>query len=265
MTPKTLVPANAAAAAGARSPAHESDRRSSRPALSGDPSLQGHAPTIECPPADPSASRRRDDNYEGIFRHQLHDFIAKELPGFCDLERHAGNFPHATRFGDRGRSAVTVWCSNDYLGMGQASRGAAAMHERSTAAAPARAAPGTSRHLPLSRAAGAGTGRSPPQGGGALFTSGYVSNWAALGTLASALPGCVVLSDAGNHSSMIEGIAKAGQRSRSGGTTIRRIEPQAGGARSARPKLLAFESVYSDGRRHRPIAELATSRTRMAP
>jgi 5-aminolevulinate synthase len=196
---------------------------------------------------------------EAFFRTQL-DRLRRDgnYRVFADLERHAGAFPRATHYRASGRREVTVWCSNDYLGMGQHLAVIAAMHEAldrcGAGAGGTRNISGTNHyHLQLERELAALHGKEAAL----LFTSGYVSNWATLGTLASCLPGCVVLSDAANHASMIEGIrgSRAEKRifAHSDPADLDRklaaIEPD-------RPKLVAFESVYSMDGDIAPIAEL---------
>ncbi|MFO1107061.1 MAG: 5-aminolevulinate synthase [Amaricoccus sp.] len=198
-------------------------------------------------------------DYEALFRQQLQALRAEgNYRVFAELERQSGEFPQALRHAEGQVGPVTVWCSNDYLGMGQHPAVIAAMHEaidRSGAGAGGtRNIAGTNHdHVLLEAELADLHGKEAAL----LFTSGYVSNWATLGTLGARLPDAVILSDALNHASMIEGIRHARcekqiWRHNDPADLDRKLAAIAPG----RPKIVAFESVYSMDGDIAPIAEI---------
>jgi len=195
-------------------------------------------------------------NYEAFFRQEL-DGLHKEgrYRVFAEIERHAGKFPRATHFRPSGKVEVTVWCSNDYMGMGQHPAVTQAMHEAidrcGAGAGGTRNISGTTHHHVLLEQELADLhGKESAL----LFNSGYMSNWATLGVLAARLPGCVVLSDEGNHASMIEGVRHS--RAEKQIFAHNDLDRKLAEIDADRPKLVAFESVYSMDGDIAPIAEL---------
>ena len=198
-------------------------------------------------------------DFDTLFEAQL-DALKEEgnYRIFAELERRCGTFPKAMNYAEDGVRDVTVWCSNDYLGMGQHPEVVKAMCEVAescgTGAGGTRNISGTNHHHLLLEAELADLHRKEAA---LLFTSGYVSNWAALSTLGSRLPGAVILSDALNHASMIEGI----RHSRADKVIWNHNDPKDLDEKLAaipadRPKIVAFESVYSMDGDIAPIADI---------
>ncbi|WP_147103995.1 5-aminolevulinate synthase [Tateyamaria sp. syn59] len=196
-------------------------------------------------------------NYTDFFKTELDTLRdSGNYREFAELERHRGTFPNATCH--NGPGEVTIWCSNDYLGMGQHPDVLTAMHnalDRTGAGAGGtRNISGTTHdHVQLEAELADLHGKDSAL----LFTSGYVANWATLGTLGARIPGLTILSDALNHASMIEGIRHS--------KTARQIwkhndladlEAKLAALPLNAPKLIAFESVYSMDGDIAPIAQI---------
>jgi len=198
-------------------------------------------------------------DYDSIFRsaiERLHDEGRYRV--FIDILRTKGQFPNAHCFGGNGPKPITVWCSNDYLCMGQHPSVVKAMeealHNVGAGSGGTRNISGnTHYHTELEAELASLHGKD----GALLFTSGYVSNEAALSTLGKLLPGCVIFSDELNHASMIAGIKNSGCEKRVfRHNDLEHLEELLAAEDSETPKLIAFESVYSMDGDIAPIAEI---------
>ena len=198
--------------------------------------------------------------YSVFFKNRLKELRSEgRYRVFADLKRRAGAFPHASFYDhDGGARDVVVWCSNDYLGMGQNElvRGSmtTAIREAGAGSGGTRNISGTTHyHVLLERE----LADLHKKEAALLFTSGYISNEATLGTLGAMLPGCVLLSDELNHASMISGV----RNSRSPKIIFKHNDPMDLERHLSKldpesPKIVAFESVYSMDGDIAPIKEL---------
>ena len=186
-------------------------------------------------------------DYESFFESAVERLKAeRRYRVFADLERIAGRFPAAIWHAPGGPREVTVWCSNDYLGMGQHLAVVRAMTETAMRVG---AGAGGTRNI---------SGNNHPvveleaeladlhgKDAALVFTSGYISNQAGISTIARLIPNCLILSDALNHNSMIEGVRQSGCDKRIfRHNDLAHLEELLAAA-GERPKLIVFESVYS--------------------
>src|SRR5262249_20175671 len=166
---------------------------------------------------------------------------------FASLERIAGRFPHAVWQSPDGPRPVVIWCSNDYLGMGQHPKVIGAMVETATrmgaGAGGTRNISGTNHPLvELERE----VANLHAKEAALIFTSGYVSNETGIATLAKLMPNCVIFSDAFNHNSMIEGVRRSGSEKKIWRhNDIAHLEKLLAAEAPERPKLIVFEALYS--------------------
>ncbi|HSG37765.1 MAG TPA: 5-aminolevulinate synthase, partial [Paracoccaceae bacterium] len=178
---------------------------------------------------------------------------------FIDIERERGHFPHAVwRKPDGTEQPITVWCGNDYLGMGQHPAVLAAMHEALDAAG---AGSGGTRNISgttvYHKALEAELADLHQKEAALLFTSAYIANDATLSTLPKLFPGLIIYSDALNHASMIEGVRRNGGAKRIfRHNDVAHLRELLAADDPAAPKLIAFESVYSMDGDFGPIAEI---------
>jgi 5-aminolevulinate synthase len=198
-------------------------------------------------------------NYEATFERYLTSLRTEgRYRVFADILRKRGDFPRAERRSATGASDVTVWCSNDYLGMGQHPVPLAAMHDALDAAGAGsggtRNISGTTHyHVALEAELADLHGKESAL----VFTSAYVANDAALSSLVQLMPGCIIFSDEKNHASMIAGIRHGGgPKQIFKHNNLRDLEAKLRAAPRDTPKIVAFESVYSMDGYVSPIGEV---------
>jgi 5-aminolevulinate synthase len=199
-------------------------------------------------------------NYQRFFEEAIDQVHAeRRYRVFADIERIAGEFPRAIWRSEGKAEEITVWCSNDYLGMGQNPDVVAAMQQ---AAGRMGSGAGGTRNI---------SGTNHPlveleleladlhsKEAALVFTSGFVSNEASISTIARLLPNCLVLSDELNHASMIEGVRRSGAEKKIfRHNDVAHLESLLAAAGRERAKLIVFESVYSMDGDISPISEIA--------
>ncbi len=197
--------------------------------------------------------------YDSIFHEALGRLHSEgRYRVFVDILRNSGAYPNARHISQQGPRPITVWCSNDYLSMGQhpdvIAAMKAALDDVGAGSGGTRNISGnTHYHTELEAELADLHGKQTAL----LFTSGYVSNEATLGTLGAVLPGCVIFSDERNHASMIAGIRAAGcERHVFRHNDVAHLEQLLAASDPAAPKLIAFESIYSMDGDIAPIAAI---------
>ena len=187
-------------------------------------------------------------DYEGFFGKAIDKLKAEgNYRIFAEIERHAGYFPNASRHTENKKDEITVWCSNDYLGMGQNPYVLKAMKDTidlvGAGSGGTRNISGTThQHVILEQE----LAELHQKENALLFTSGYVANDATLSTLAGNMPGCVILSDEFNHASMIAGVRHSGAEKRIfKHNDVADLEFLLADIEPSRPKIIVFESLYS--------------------
>jgi 5-aminolevulinate synthase len=199
-------------------------------------------------------------DYRGIFEDAVDALrTEKRYRVFADLERIAGQFPRAIyRDQSDNQREITIWCSNDYLGMGQHPTTIAAMQETAAklgvGAGGTRNISGTNRPLVELERSLADLHRKEAA---LVFTSGFVSNEAAISTIARLMPDCVILSDQLNHASMIQGVRQSGMEKKIfRHSDVAHLRDLLSAIDRKRPKLICFESVYSMDGDVAPVKEI---------
>ncbi|MGE0502124.1 MAG: 5-aminolevulinate synthase [Rhizobiaceae bacterium] len=199
-------------------------------------------------------------NYQRFFEEAVDQVHAeRRYRVFADLERIAGRFPRALWRSEQGEREITVWCSNDYLGMGQHPDVIAAQQQAAgrmgSGAGGTRNISGTNHPIVELEAELADL---HGKDSALVFTSGFVSNEASISTIGRLLPNCLILSDELNHASMIEGVRRSGcEKKVFRHNDVEHIEQLLRQAGRERAKLIVFESVYSMDGDVAPIARIA--------